>query len=63
MSEIVEQDRQQAVQTTRQWSENVPDPQDIEENPEVAIDPLIMKLREAFGSGKNANHLLKGRGY
>lgn len=63
MSEVVEQNRQQAVQQTGQWPKLVLDPQEVQEDPDVAKDPIIMKLRQAFGSGKNGNHLLKGREY
>jgi len=62
MSDVVEQDRQQQpLQQTRQWPKPALDPQEIQEDPDVGKDPIIIKLRQAFGSGKNGNHLLKGR--
>lgn len=61
MTEEMPLDRQQTAERTRQWLNRAPDPQTIEEDPEVDRDPLIMELRRAFGSGENASHLLKGR--
>lgn len=63
MTEVVEHDRQQVERQKRQWPKPVLDPQEIQEDPDVATDPIIIKLRQAFGSGKNGNHLLKGREY
>ncbi len=38
-----------------------PDPQAIEEDPEVGNDPLIRKLRALLDSGEPLSFLLKGR--
>ncbi|MDD5041460.1 MAG: hypothetical protein PHX87_05510 [Candidatus Peribacteraceae bacterium] len=37
------------------------DPQAIEEDPDVANDPMIVRIREMLGSGEPLSHLLKGR--
>ncbi len=61
VSEVSHQEGQQTFQVPAPMPERAPDPQAIQEDPEVARNPIIMKIRQAFGSGKNGNHLLKGR--
>ena len=45
----------------RRVRDGPPDPQAIEENPEVEKDPLIRKLRALLDSGEPPSRLLKGR--
>jgi len=63
MSEVANQDGLQTFHVPVHMPERNPDPQAIQEDPEVARDRLIILLRRVIGSGKAPNHLLKGREY
>ena len=63
MAEVTDQDGLHTFQVPIQMPERKPDPQAIQEDPEVAKDRLIRLLRKTFGSGEAPNHLLKGREY
>ncbi|MDD5103416.1 MAG: hypothetical protein PHX93_03370 [Candidatus Peribacteraceae bacterium] len=61
MSEVTDQDGLQPFQAPVHMPERAPDPQAIQEDPEVAHDPMIVRIRELLSSGERLSHLLKSK--
>ena len=61
MSEVLNQDHLPVAPVPVRMPERMPDPQAIQEDPEVAHDGLIRRIRQMLSSGEVTNHLLKGR--